>query len=139
MPGERTHIDLRVSPDVSDAELNGLFSASWHGYVDRQFGKVLARSLAFVCAYDCDRLIGFVNVAWDGGSHAFILDTTVLPDHRRNGVGTELVKRATQAAAMAGVEWLHVDFEPHLSEFYRRCGFHPTTAGLVRLSASGGG
>ena len=31
-------------------------------------------SLGWVCARQQDRLVGFVNVAWDGGSHAFILD-----------------------------------------------------------------
>jgi hypothetical protein len=32
------------------------------------------------------------------------------------------------------VEWLHVDFEPHLDEFYHKCGFKETRAGLIRLN-----
>ncbi|KAB2862019.1 MAG: GNAT family N-acetyltransferase, partial [Anaerolineae bacterium] len=32
-----------------------------------------------------------------------------------------------------GIEWIHVDYEPHLHEFYTQCGFTPTFAGLVNL------
>jgi hypothetical protein len=34
---------------------------------------VLARSLAYVAAQESDRLIGSVNVAWDGGQYVFLL------------------------------------------------------------------
>lgn len=45
---------------------------------------VLARSLTWVAAWRGDRLIGYVNVAADGGTHPFVLDTTVHPDeHKR--------------------------------------------------------
>ena len=69
------------------------------------------------------RLIGFVNVAWDGAQHAFILDTTVDREFRRRGIGTQLVKNAAEAVKKRGVEWLHVDFEPHLEDFYKKLRF----------------
>jgi hypothetical protein len=39
--------------------------------------QVREHSLGWVCARDGAGLGSFVNVAWDGGSHAFILDTVV--------------------------------------------------------------
>ena len=91
-------------------------------------------SLGWVCAREDGRLVGFVNVAWDGGVHAFILDTVVAPEVGRRGVGTRLVAVATENARAAGCEWLHVDFEPHLRSFYLdACGFRPTDAGLIQL------
>jgi GNAT superfamily N-acetyltransferase len=79
-------------------------------------------------------LVGFVNVAWDGSVHAFILDTLVSDRVRRRGVGTGLVARAAREAWAAGCEWLHVDFEDHLRPFYLDgCGFTPTNAGLIAL------
>ncbi|HZD98011.1 MAG TPA: GNAT family N-acetyltransferase [Micromonosporaceae bacterium] len=91
-------------------------------------------SLGWVCAREDGRLVGFVNVAWDGGVHAFILDTVVVADVARQGVGTRLVAVATDNARAAGCEWLHVDFEPHLRSFYfDACGFRPTDAGLIQL------
>ena len=90
-------------------------------------------SLTWVEAYADGVLVGFVNVTWDGGVHAFLLDTCVDPGRRGEGIGAALVRRATDAAREAGCTWLHVDFEPHLERFYARCGFSPTAAGLLRL------
>jgi hypothetical protein len=39
----------------------------------------LHASLAYVCAYQGEELIGFVNLAWDGGINEFLLDTTAHP------------------------------------------------------------
>ncbi|HUX49921.1 MAG TPA: GNAT family N-acetyltransferase, partial [Spirochaetia bacterium] len=51
----------------------------------------------------------------------------------RRGIGRELVERATAAVRERGLQWLHVDYEPHLEPFYARCGFRSTAAGLIRL------
>ena len=94
---------------------------------------MLSRSLAHVGAYEGDQLVGFVNVAWDGGGHAFILDTCVLPSHRRRGIARKLVSKAIELAQQSEITWLHVDFEAHLSSLYEACGFRPTAAGVMRL------
>jgi GNAT superfamily N-acetyltransferase len=79
-------------------------------------------------------LVGFVNVAWDGGDHAFLIDTRTREGWRHRGIGAELVRRAACHAKSAGCEWLHVDFEPELGSFYYdACGFRPTEAGLIHL------
>lgn len=80
-----------------------------------------------------NELVGFVNLAWDGGVHTFILDTTVHPEARRQGVGSKLLCEAALVARERGIHWLHVDFEPHLTTFYRQAGFAPTEAGLMHL------
>ena len=125
----------RVDPPVSAEELDDLFTASWRNHKPRDWNPVLRRSLVYVCAYQYRRLIGFVNVAWDGGTHGFILDTTVHPEMRRRGIGRSLVLRAASEARARHAEWLHVDFEPHLRRFYDLCGFGPTEAGLLHLGA----
>jgi GNAT superfamily N-acetyltransferase len=125
--------ELRIDPFPSAAELNALWSAAWGAPAPRDFSSILSRSLIHIGAYRDNQLVGFVNVAWDGGIHAFILDTSVHPDMRRQGIATRLVREATQVARERGAEWLHVDFEPHLTGFYRACGFRPTKAGLIKL------
>jgi GNAT superfamily N-acetyltransferase len=101
---------------------------------DDWWAQVNRYSLGWVCARDGADLVGFVNVAWDGGVHAFLLDTLVTLPARRRGVGAELVAIATRESAAARCEWLHVDFEPHLHPFYvDRCAFTPTDAGLIAL------
>jgi GNAT superfamily N-acetyltransferase len=100
---------------------------------DDFWGQANRHSLGWVVARRDGELVGWVNVAWDGGVHAFILDTLVAASARRTGIGTELVAIATVHARAAGCEWLHVDFEEHLRSFYRACGFRPTDAGLIAL------
>jgi len=51
-----------------------------------------------VCARDGSELAGYVNVAWDGGVHAFILDTLVTARRQRQGIGIELVALAVEQA-----------------------------------------
>ena len=128
-------IEYVVSPPVTNDALNTLFDAAWVDHNETDFQPVLSRSLAYICAYDGERLVGFVNLAWDGGIHAFLLDTTVHRDDQRRGIGQELVKQAIQAARERGIHWLHVDYEPHLSHFYESCGFSHTEAGLMRLTS----
>jgi len=92
-------------------------------------------SLTWVGAFEQEVLVGFVHVSWDGGSHAFLLDTAVHPAHQRLGIGAAVVRTAASQAAQAGCEWLHVDYEPQLAGFYRgACGFTHTEAGLLRLT-----
>ncbi|MGR4884974.1 GNAT family N-acetyltransferase [Streptomyces sp. LARHCF249] len=124
---------LEVSPALTEAELNELFAASWPGHRTASFTPVLERSLAWVAARRDGRLVGYVNVAWDGGVHAFVLDTTVHPQERRRGLGVRLVRAAAGAARERGAQWLHVDYEPHLEAFYAECGFRPTAAGVLAL------
>ena len=97
--------------------------------------RVKRHSLGWVCAFEAaTRLIGFVNVAWDGGTHAFVIDTLVARDRRHNGIGRGLLEVAERESRAAGCDWLHVDFEEELREFYvGACGFAPTSAGLIAL------
>jgi GNAT superfamily N-acetyltransferase len=123
----------RICPAVDDAALNALFAAAWKDHRTSAFGTILERSLIYVCAYAGADLIGFVYLAWDGGVHAFLLDPTVHPRWQRRGIGTRLVREAIAMARRAGVEWVHVDYEPHLRDFYAACGFTSTEAGILRL------
>lgn len=103
------------------------FDWDWWDQVNR-------RSLGWVCARDGGDLVGWVNVAWDGGVHAFLVDTIVDAAHRRKGIATELVRRATQHSRTERCEWLHVDFDEPLRAFYwDACGFQPTDAGVIAL------
>jgi ribosomal protein S18 acetylase RimI-like enzyme len=98
--------------------------------------RIRPHSLGWVTARaDDGTLIGFVNVAWDGSDHAFLLDPKTRGTHQRRGIGTRLVEVAAGEARAAGCEWLHVDLRDELAPFYfDACGFQPTAAGLIHLS-----
>ena len=125
----------------SNAEVNALHAEGFdHPMLEDDWkAQVERHSLGWVCARDGDELVGFVNVPWDGGTHAFILDTLVDARARRQGIGTRMVALAAAEARAAGCEWLHADFGDELTAFYfDRCGFVPTPAGLIALWPAGG-
>jgi len=120
----------------TDADVNALHAEGFgHAVLDIGWNdQVEQHSLGWVCAYEGERLVGFVNVAWDGGVHAFVVDTLVDAGARHRGIGTGLVGVARREARAAGCEWLHVDFEEELRGFYiEACGFAPTPAGVIAL------
>ena len=135
------HADAFGSPVAADVDVDTDVETETDAEPERQTDwrtTVAAHSLGWVTARDEGaRLIGFVNVNWDGGAHAWIQDVMVSPSSRNSGLGTRLITAAREAATQAGCQWLHVDFEESLRPFYLdACGFAPTTAGLIRLESS---
>jgi GNAT superfamily N-acetyltransferase len=122
--------------DFENITVNALHAEGFdHRLLDIDWlGQVHSHSLGWVCARQGGELVGFVNVAWDGGVHAFVLDTMVKSNLRRSGIGAGLVEAAVRGARAARCEWLHVDFDDDLRAFYfDTCGFTPTNAGLIEL------
>jgi GNAT superfamily N-acetyltransferase len=124
--------------EVENAELNALHAEAFGtGTVTGASNwplRLAQSSLGWVTARESERLVGFVNVIWDGFALAWIQDTMVSDGFRAQGIGTRLIRTVRGEAQRAGCEWLHVDFGHHLGNFYyRACGFTPTSAGLLRL------
>jgi ribosomal protein S18 acetylase RimI-like enzyme len=134
-PMEDVHYRWRGA--LPDAEMVELVVAHGGRPQPGWWDQIRPHSLGWVTARRPDGLlVGFVNVAWDGGDHAFLLDPKVRSDCQRRGIGTELISRAAARSRAAGCEWLHVDFEARLEQFYLgACGFRPTPAGLIHLPA----
>lgn len=133
-----SEIECTWRGEFEDSEVDSLHAAAFRheaggtGWRDR----VGRHSLGWVVARRGRTLVGFANVAWDGGVHAFLLDPVVELQERRHGLGTELV-RVTRVHAAQTCEWLHVDFEEHLRSFYfDAVGFVPTPAGVIRLAGA---
>jgi GNAT superfamily N-acetyltransferase len=123
-----------TDPEVGDLHARA-FERSIAPTTDRPWNALVKRhSLGWVTARRGGTLVGFVNVLWDGRSHAWIQDLIVASTARRQGLGRNLVGVATEKAVSAGCEWLHVDFDDALQHFYVEvCGFAPSKAGLKRL------
>lgn len=128
-------IAYRTRGPVDDVTLSQLHAAAF-GETPRLrpwAQRLTDHSLTWVTAHDGPRLVGFVNVAWDGDQHAFLLDAVVAPPRRHAGIGTELVTAAVREATASGCAWLHVDFAARLDPFFAAAGFGPTGSGLLRL------
>ncbi len=128
-------LEYRWRGEATDAELVALVEAHGGSSEPGWWDQIRPVSLGWVTARSpAGELVGFVNVAWDGGDHAFLLDTKVASAYQRRGIATLLVAEAVRQAKAAGCEWIHVDFEDYLAPFYfGACGFRPTAAGLIHL------
>jgi ribosomal protein S18 acetylase RimI-like enzyme len=132
-----TAIRYERRPDIAAGALDALFAAAWASSKPG-YEAVFGHSFTWIGAWEGNELVGFVNVAWDGDAHFFLLDTTVHPDQRHRGIGRRLVEEAIEACRGHG-EWLHVDADEDLmSGLYEPCGFRRTPAGVLDLSRLGG-
>lgn len=115
---------------LTDDEMVKLIDSHGRRSVRGWWDQVRPNSLGWVTARTRDgALVGFVNVAWDGVDHAFLLDTKTHGAWQRRGIGTEVVRRAATHAKAAGCEWLHVDFEGDLAPLLLRRLRLPTHRG----------
>jgi ribosomal protein S18 acetylase RimI-like enzyme len=130
-----TEIDYEWRGRITDAEMVRLVESYGGNAEEGWWDRIHPHSLGWVVGRVRDgSLAGFVNVAWDGSDHAFLVDTKVRADLQRQGIGQNLVRLATQHARNAGCEWLYVDCTEQLTPFYvNACGFRPAPAGLIHL------
>jgi ribosomal protein S18 acetylase RimI-like enzyme len=128
-------VTYRWRGSLTDGEMVDLVDAHGGRAAAGWWDRIRPHSLGWVTARVPDgTLVSFVNVAWDGGDHAFLLDTKTHGSYQHRGIGTRVVRLAAEHAKAAGCEWLHVDFDPGLETFYfDACGFRPTGAGLIHL------
>ncbi|MEM7260052.1 MAG: GNAT family N-acetyltransferase [Pseudomonadota bacterium] len=123
-------------PTLTDHQINALFNASWPDWSERSFQPILRQSLDYLGAFDNACLIGFVNLAWDGGCHGFIVDTTVHPDHRRQGIALLMLRELFTIARENNLQWLHADFESAYQRLYEKAGFRMSAAGVQKVADS---
>ena len=128
-------ITYRWRGELTDGEMVELVESHGGNAEAGWWDRIRGHSLGWVTARDADAvLVGFVNVATDGGDHAFLIDTKTRGSCQRRGIGTRSVQLAAKQAKAAGCEWLHVDFDPELAAFYfDACGFSLAQAGLIHL------
>lgn len=124
---ENAEVD-RLHAEAFDTRVPSGDTSNWNDLLAKH-------SLGWVVVRNGGRLVGFVNVVWDGSTHAWIQDTMVTKKDRNRGIGTKMIEVVRSECRRSGCEWLHVDFDEDLERFYvQSCGFTPTSAGLIRLS-----
>lgn len=84
----------------------------------------------WVAESDVGNLVGFSVVEWkrlrEGRLAAYVVTIEVLQEHRRQGVGGELLRRMEESAKAAGAGWiwLHVDARNEAAQkLYRGHGY----------------
>jgi aralkylamine N-acetyltransferase len=88
--------------------------------------SMIRGSLCFMVARSIEgRIIGMARVISDGYSDAYIQDVAVLNECRRQGIGSELIKRLTQFCVDRKIAWIGLVAEPGTQNIYEELGYGP--------------
>jgi GNAT superfamily N-acetyltransferase len=98
------------------------YEAYWVKGRSRETIELLVReSTRVIGLYLGEEQVGFARVVSDGVSFAWLGDVFVLSDHRRRGLGTEIVREAVEDPAIRDVQWYLGTRDAHA--IYERFGF----------------
>lgn len=125
-------VTYRDSDAIDFTQLARLFDdAGWSARtVDQaRFTALIKGSRFVVSAWDGDALVGFARAISDGVKNAYVTDVVVRADHRRQGIGAELVRRLL--ADRDDIKFV-LRADPELHRWYAALGFVEAPNMLVR-------
>ncbi len=126
-------VDIRLveNPDLKAEDVAALRKAvGWEARVER-VRKILENTYFHAGCFHKGRLVGYVDVVSDKIDDAYIRNLAVHPDHQGLGIGSELISMALRRVKNDGIKTANILFEPHLAEFYRKCGFTIMAGGVI--------
>jgi aralkylamine N-acetyltransferase len=96
-------------------------------------------SFAFAVAVDekTRQAVGMGRVISDGVSDAYIQDLVLLPEYRRQGIGTDLLSLLVETCRSAHISWIGVVAEEEAFDFYIARGFRLMGGHLPMLYQEG--
>jgi len=121
----------RLDREAVHAYLGGV--SYWaEGRTRERQDELIDASERIVGLYHDDRQIGFARaVDCDAAGFMYLADVYVLDEHRRRGLGVELVKEIVERGPFAGRRWVLHTRDMH--SLYEKFGFGPN----VRLMERG--
>jgi GNAT superfamily N-acetyltransferase len=125
-------VDIQVEREVSDADLIGLYDAVvWVAYTRAPdtLAKAIANSSIVVTARDEDgELIGLARGLSDDASIFYLQDILVRPEHRRTGVGRQLLAVCLERYGHVRQKVVLTDDDAAQQRFYESLGYVNTTS-----------
>ena len=102
-----------------------------HAYLTRSYwaegrsretqDALIAGAARVVGLYHRGEQVGFSRTLSDGHAHSYLADVYVLEEHRRRGLGVELVRFSVDDGPLAQTTWLLHTRDAH--DLYRKFGF----------------
>lgn len=118
--------------NVTADKLKGFFEGWKSPHTPDEHLEILRHSNHVLLAIDtdADRVVGFITALTDGIQSAFIPLLEVLPEYRRQGVGTALV--STMLERLKGVQAIDLTCDPDMQDFYSKFGMIPSVGMIIR-------
>ena len=90
----------------------------WPGMYDAAQTQAALQKTTNLTAYDGDKLVGCLRILSDGYFFGTITELLVLPEYRKQGIGSRLLQLAKQQAPTL----LYFGAQPGLEAFYEKNG-----------------
>jgi ribosomal protein S18 acetylase RimI-like enzyme len=98
--------------------------------------RLVGEATRVVGLYQGGAQVGFARVVSDGEVFAYLADVYVLPEHRGQGLGVELVREIVERGPHSELRWLLGTADAQ--KLYAKLGFGPVSSIMMeRLPASG--
>jgi ribosomal protein S18 acetylase RimI-like enzyme len=112
--------------------LKGFFQEWKKPHTPEDHLKILENSDHIVLAFDADthRVVGFITALTDKVQSAFIPLLEVLPDYRKQGIGTALVSKMLKK--LKGIPAIDLTCDAELRKFYAKFGMFPSAGMVIR-------
>jgi GNAT superfamily N-acetyltransferase len=128
MFSENSVFDVRTAIEPARLpQLMRLYAGEWwtsDRSDDDVAGMLRGSDLVFAAIHrPTDQLVGFARVLTDDTYLAVILDVIVSADHRKRGLGAQLLDAVVGHPRLARVRSLELACQPDLVPFYRKFGF----------------
>jgi ribosomal protein S18 acetylase RimI-like enzyme len=95
------------------------------------YKKSLMNSYFYICCFNDNELIGFLDVVSNGITDAYIQDIIVKPQFQGKGIGKKLMNMAIEKLKEDGVYAISVLFHESNLEFYKKFNFNIMMAGQM--------
>jgi len=102
-------------------------AAGWHGKGDRtaRYRAMIKGSHCFVAAACGQQLVAMGRAISDGANDAYIQDMFVLPQWRRKGVASAVLRKLLACLKKDRLRWVGLIAEKNAAPLYRARGFRP--------------
>ena len=124
------NIDYKVNKIPNSNDVLKLYNdANWFAYTKDLDTLMLSleNSIYTLSAWDGDNLVGLVRVVGDGVSIVYIQDVLVKSSHKRQGIGTQMVKEVLKAYENVRQVVLITDEKDESNVFYASLGLKKLT------------
>lgn len=124
------------SPQVSAQEISNLRESIGWNSMEECYKTSLNKSYFYICCYEENKLIGFLDVVSNGVTDAYIQDLMVNPKYQGNGIGTHLMNEAIKKLKEDTIYMISVIFDEALLSFYKKFGFYTMLSGQLQTYES---
>jgi len=124
---------IHMNLEIANQEVPDLREAIGWSRRDSDYPALFQRCTFWAGARDANgTLIAFGYVTGMGLEHGYMEDIIVHPQHQQQGIGQKLVTVLLTEANAQGLAIVTVTYVSEHKEFYERCGFQPSHAGIWR-------